>query len=133
MSPRVVAAVKAHPALCELFHIPFQSGDDEILKLMRRGYTRASYLNIVQRIRQEFGDEASITADVIVGFPGETEDQFQRTLELLEEVRFDACMTAAYSPRPNTEAALWANQVDEATKQDRLRRAQSMVPRPSTR
>jgi len=70
----------------EVFHIPFQSGDNEVLKNMRRGYTRESFLAIVQRIRDACGDDAAITADLIVGFPGETDEQFQRTLTLLEEV-----------------------------------------------
>jgi tRNA-2-methylthio-N6-dimethylallyladenosine synthase len=67
-----------------------QSGDDDVLKAMRRGYTRQKYLGIVQRIREEFGEDAAITADLIVGFPGETEEQFQRTLSLLDEVRTEA-------------------------------------------
>jgi hypothetical protein len=71
----------------QVFHIPFQSGDDDVLKGMRRGYTRDKYLSIVQNIRNEFGEEASITADLIVGFPGETDEQFQKTLDVLREVR----------------------------------------------
>ena len=71
--------------------------------------------------------DASITADVIVGFPGETEEDFQDTLSLMEEVKFDTVNTAAYSPRPNTPAATWDNQLDEATKQDRLQRINVLV------
>jgi len=129
MSPRVVTAVRDHESAMEVFHIPFQSGDNEVLKNMRRGYTRESFLAIVQRIRDACGDDAAITADLIVGFPGETDEQFQRTLTLLEEVKFDACMTSAYSARPNTPAALWGNQVDDATKMERLQTAKSMVAR----
>jgi tRNA-2-methylthio-N6-dimethylallyladenosine synthase len=86
MSPRVVAAVRDSKAACEVFHIPFQSGDNEVLKGMRRGHTRETYVRIVKRIRDMFGMDAAITADLIVGFPGETEEQFQRTISLLEEV-----------------------------------------------
>lgn len=71
--------------------------------------------------------EASVTSDFIVGTPGETEDQFQRTLDLMAAVRFDACMTAAYSPRPNTPMALWDDQVDERVKDDRLQRINRVV------
>jgi tRNA-2-methylthio-N6-dimethylallyladenosine synthase len=120
MSMRVIDAVAETPALCEMFHIPFQAGDDDILRSMARGYTAARYLEIVRRIRERLPD-AAITADAIVGFPGETEEQFQATLELMEKVRFDQINTAAYSARPHTPAALW-EQVDEKVKKDRLQR-----------
>lgn len=85
MSTRVIAAVAANPKLMPCFNVPFQSGDNEVLQYMRRGYTRERYLQIVSAIRSALPD-AAITADVIVGFPGETEEQFQRTLDLMEEV-----------------------------------------------
>ena len=88
---------------------------------MGRGYTREKFLSIVDRIRARV-PEASITADVIVGFPGETEEQFQDTLNLMEEVVFDSVNTAAYSPRPNTPAAVWENQLPDEIKIDRLQR-----------
>lgn len=121
MSSRVVETVARIPTLMPNFNVPFQSGDDEILKLMRRGYSRERYLDIVQNIRQKIPD-ASLTADCIVGFPGETEEQFQNTLSLMEAVKFDMVNTAAYSPRPGTPAALWESQVPEDVKQDRLYR-----------
>jgi tRNA-2-methylthio-N6-dimethylallyladenosine synthase len=121
MSERVIDAVAEVPALCEMFHFPFQSGDDQVLRDMGRGHTVAKYKQIVSKIRARLPD-AAITADAIVGFPGETEEQFQATLRLMEEVRFDQINTAAYSPRPHTPSALWDNQVDEATKKDRLAR-----------
>ncbi|CAB9524412.1 tRNA-2-methylthio-N(6)-dimethylallyladenosine synthase [Seminavis robusta] len=121
MSLGVVDAVAETDAACENFHIPFQSGSNEVLAAMGRGHTREKYLHIVDRIRSRLPD-AAITADVIVGFPGETEEQFQETLSLMEEVVFDTVNTAAYSPRPNTPAALWDNQVADDAKQDRLRR-----------
>jgi len=119
MSPRVVDAVAETPALCEMFHIPFQSGDDDILREMARGYTAEKFLRIVERIRERIPD-AAITADAIVGFPGETDEQFENTLKLMEAVKFDQLNTAAYSPRPHTPAAAWDNQVDEAVKKERL-------------
>eukprot|EP00981_Chlorochromonas_danica_P001394 scaffold296_cov164-Ochromonas_danica.AAC.11 len=121
MSERVVRAVATYPQLMPCFNVPFQSGDNEVLKWMRRGYSRERYLEIVRMIRSALPD-AAITADCIVGFPGETEEQFQQTLSLMEEVHFDMLNTAAYSPRPNTPAALWDNQLPEDVKQDRLQR-----------
>jgi len=121
MSLGVIDAVAETPSACLNFHVPFQSGSDEILHAMGRGHTRAKFLQIVDRIRERLPD-ASITADVIVGFPGETEEQFLDTLSLMEEVKFDSVNTAAYSPRPNTPAAVWENQVAGDAKQDRLKR-----------
>ena len=88
MSERVIAAVAATPTLMPCFNVPFQSGDDDVLRSMRRGYTRQRFLDIVQSIRAVLPD-AAITADCIVGFPGETEEQFQRTLSLMDEVKFE--------------------------------------------
>jgi tRNA-2-methylthio-N6-dimethylallyladenosine synthase len=128
MSPRVIDAVASNPSACPVFHIPFQSGDNEVLHNMRRGYTREKYLGIVANIRAAFPDgEVSVTGDVIVGFPGETEEQFRNTVALMEEVQFDACMTAAYSPRPNTPAALWENQVPDDVKQRRLEEVHALA------
>jgi len=121
MSMGVVDAVAETPAACLNFHVPFQSGSNEVLHNMGRGYTREKFLKIVDRIRSKLPD-ASITADVIVGFPGETEEQFQETLDLMNEVVFDSINTAAYSPRPNTPAADWENQIADDVKGDRLRR-----------
>jgi tRNA-2-methylthio-N6-dimethylallyladenosine synthase len=121
MSKRVVSVVAANPKLMPNFNVPFQSGNDEVLRNMRRGYSRKRFLDIVHTIRQQVPD-AAITADCIVGFPGETEEQFCDTLSLMEEVRFDLVNTAAYSPRPNTPAADWTDQVSEEEKQERLQR-----------
>jgi tRNA-2-methylthio-N6-dimethylallyladenosine synthase len=106
--------------------MPFQSGDDEVLRNMRRGYTYDSYMKIIDKIRTKAPD-AAICADIIVGFPGETEEQFQRTLDLMEAVKFDNVNSFAYSPRPNTEAALWENQVSDVAKADRLQRVQQLA------
>lgn len=122
MSKRVISAVADNFKLMPCFNIPFQSGDDRILSQMRRGYTHEKYMSIIDNIK-ELVPDAAITADCIVGFPGETEEQFQRTLELMEKVGgFEQLNTAAYSARPNTPAALWQNQVDEVEKQNRLQR-----------
>jgi tRNA-2-methylthio-N6-dimethylallyladenosine synthase len=125
-SDRVIDAVATLDKVCECFHMPFQAGDDEVLKNMRRGYTYDSYMSIIRKIRSKAPD-AAICADIIVGFPGETEEQFQKTLQLMEEVKFDNVNSFAYSPRPNTEAALWSNQISESIKADRLQRVQALA------
>jgi tRNA-2-methylthio-N6-dimethylallyladenosine synthase len=123
---RLIKACKTLPNVCEHFHIPFQSGDNDILKAMKRGYTHEKYRRIIETIR-EYMPDASITADAIAGFPGETESQFENTLRLIEDLEFDLVNTAAYSPRPGTPAALWDNQLSEAVKSDRLQRLNRLV------
>ncbi|MGA1623002.1 MAG: tRNA (N6-isopentenyl adenosine(37)-C2)-methylthiotransferase MiaB [Synechocystis sp.] len=118
---RLIQACCELPKVCEHFHIPFQSGDNDILKAMKRGYTHERYRQIIDKIRHYMPD-AAISADVIVGFPGETEQQFENTLKLIEDIGFDQINTAAYSPRPGTPAALWDNQLSEEVKDDRLQR-----------
>ncbi|MFM2079774.1 MAG: tRNA ((37)-C2)-methylthiotransferase MiaB [Cyanobacteriota bacterium] len=125
---RLIDACADLPKVCEHFHIPFQSGDDEVLKAMARGYTVDRYRRIIERIRQRMPD-AAISADVIVAFPGETDAQYRRTLELIEEIGFDQVNTAAYSPRPNTPAADWPNQLSETVKVERLRELNALVER----
>ena len=123
---RLIRACYELPKVCEHFHIPFQSGDNEVLKAMARGYTHQRYRQIIEKIR-EYMPDASISADAIVGFPGETEEQFENTLRLVEEIGFDLLNTAAYSPRPSTPAALWENQLSEEVKSDRLQRLNHLV------
>ena len=123
---RLIKACAELPKVCEHFHIPFQSGDNQILKAMSRGYTHEKYRRIINTVR-EYMPDASISADAIVGFPGETEEQFENTLKLVDEIGFDLLNTAAYSPRPGTPAALWENQVPEAVKADRLQRLNHLV------
>ena len=123
---RLIRACAELPKLCEHFHIPFQSGDSKLLKAMSRGYSRERYLRIIETLRGYMPD-ASISADAIVGFPGETEQQFENTLSLVEQVGFDLVNTAAYSPRPSTPAALWPNQLSEEVKADRLQRLNHLV------
>jgi tRNA-2-methylthio-N6-dimethylallyladenosine synthase len=123
---RLIRACAELPKVCKHFHIPFQSGDNDILKAMRRGYTHQKYRRIIDKIRDLMPD-ASISADAIVGFPGETEEQFEHTLELVEDIGFDQLNTAAYSPRPGTEAAVWEDQLSEEVKSDRLQRLNHLV------
>ena len=125
---RLIDACADLDKVCEHFHIPFQSGDDDVLKAMARGYTVDRYRRIIERIRERMPD-ASISADVIVAFPGETDAQYRRTLDLIEEIGFDQVNTAAYSPRPNTPAADWPNQLSEEVKVERLREINALVER----
>ena len=121
MSPRVIEAVAKNTKLMPNFNVPFQAGSNEVLQNMKRGYTIERYMEIINNIRTLIPD-AAIVGDCIVGFPGETEEQFQETLEVMKKVKFEQLNTAAYSPRPNTPAALWENQIPEDIKQDRLQR-----------
>jgi tRNA-2-methylthio-N6-dimethylallyladenosine synthase len=123
---RLIKACAELPKVCEHFHIPFQSGDNAILKAMSRGYTHEKYRRIIDLVRSYMPD-ASISADAIVGFPGETEEQFEHTLKLTADIGFDMLNTAAYSPRPGTPAALWEGQLSEEVKADRLQRLNHLV------
>ena len=125
---RLIDACADLPKVCEHFHVPFQSGDDDVLKAMARGYTVERYRRIIDRIRDRMPD-ASISADVIVAFPGETDAQYRRTLDLIDEIGFDQVNTAAYSPRPNTPAADWPNQLSEEVKVQRLQEINALVER----
>lgn len=123
---RLIRACAELPKVCKHFHIPFQSGDNDVLKAMRRGYTHQRYRRIIDKIR-DYMPDASISADAIVGFPGETEEQFEHTLDLVDDIAFDQLNTAAYSPRPGTEAAVWEDQLSEEVKSDRLQRLNHLV------
>lgn len=123
---RLIKACAELPKVCEHFHIPFQSGDNQVLKTMARGYTHEKYRQIIETIR-EYMPDAAISADAIVGFPGETEAQFENTLKLVDDIGFDLLNTAAYSPRPGTPAAVWENQLSEEVKADRLQRLNRLV------
>ncbi|MFN5195321.1 MAG: tRNA (N6-isopentenyl adenosine(37)-C2)-methylthiotransferase MiaB [Cyanobacteriota bacterium] len=125
---RLIDACADLAKVCEHFHIPFQSGDDEVLRAMARGYTVDRYRRIIERIRRRMPD-AAISADVIVAFPGETDAQFRRTLALVEEIGFDQVNTAAYSPRPGTPAADWPDQLAEPVKVERLQELNALVER----
>jgi len=107
------------PSICRAINLPVQSGSDRILKEMNRGYTRSQYLELVRRIRTVLPD-VSLTTDLIVGFPQETEDDFRDSYDLLKELRFDIVHTAAYSPREGTKAAVMEGQIDNKVKAARL-------------
>jgi len=132
LKPEIIEAVASVPNACEYFHVPIQAGDDRTLRRMARGYRVDFYRKLVADIRDKIPD-AAITTDLIVGFPGETEMEFLNTVSLVEEVCFDACNTAAYSPRPHTPAANWPDQVPEDIKYERLRFLNSVVSEVSHR
>jgi len=104
MSPRIISAVAELDKVCEHLNLPLQAGDDDILAAMRRGYSAAEYRNLVSAIRQVTPNVA-LSTDIIVGFPGESPEQFQRSYDILQELRFDTVHVAVYSPRPGTLAA----------------------------
>ena len=124
----VIAAVAECDAVCEHVHLPLQSGSSRILKRMRRTYDRARYLRLVDRLRGAIPDLA-LGTDIIVGFPGETEDDFRETLEVVEEVGYDSAFTFIYSPRSGTEAATMPDQVPDGVKRERLERLVALVQR----
>jgi tRNA-2-methylthio-N6-dimethylallyladenosine synthase len=124
----VIEAMAECPAVCEHAHLPVQSGSSAVLKRMRRTYTRERYLALVARMRDAIPDLA-LTTDIIVGFPGESEDDFRETISLAEEVRFDGAFTFIYSPRSGTEAATRPDQVPDELKHDRLERLVDVVQR----
>jgi len=124
----VIAALAECESVCEHVHLPLQSGSSRVLKRMRRTYDRARYLRLVDRLRAAVPDLA-LSTDLIVGFPGETEEDFQQTLEIVEEVRFDGAYTFLFSPRSGTEAAAMSDQVPEEVKHERLERLVEVVQR----
>jgi tRNA-2-methylthio-N6-dimethylallyladenosine synthase len=126
LNSEIITAVAEVEAACEAFHLPIQSGDDRTLKRMARGYSVDFYKRQVEEIRQRL-PKAAITSDLIVGFPGETEAEFMNTVSLVQEICFDACNTAAFSPRPHTPAANWPNQIPENEKNERLRLLNAVV------
>ena len=119
LSDELIQAYSRLSKLCEHIHLPFQSGSNKILKAMHRGYTRESYLEKIDRLR-ETCPSIALTADVIVGFPGEGDEDFRQTLDLVEKVRFDDLFSFKYSPRKGTRAAQFEDKVEERVKQERL-------------
>jgi tRNA-2-methylthio-N6-dimethylallyladenosine synthase len=115
----IVDAMDANPVLCDHVHLPVQSGSSKVLAAMDRLYTRDEYMRRIdwlKRARRQY----ALTTDIIVGFPGETESDFQKTLELLDEVQYDSLFSFKYSPRPNTAAVAMQDAVPEEEKQRRL-------------
>jgi tRNA-2-methylthio-N6-dimethylallyladenosine synthase len=124
----VIEAMASCDAVCEHAHLPLQSGSTRILKAMRRTYSRERYVKLAREMRDAIPDLA-LGTDIIVGFPGETEADFQDTLEVVEEVGFDSAFTFVYSPRQGTEAAAMPDQIDEDTKRERIERLVELVQR----
>jgi tRNA-2-methylthio-N6-dimethylallyladenosine synthase len=117
----VIAAMAETPNVCPQLHMPLQSGSDRVLRAMRRSYRARRYLEIVDEVRDAMPD-AALTTDIIVGFPGETEEDFAETLRVVERSRFAQAFTFQYSPRPGTPAAVLPGQVPKAVVQERYER-----------
>ncbi|WP_420814037.1 tRNA (N6-isopentenyl adenosine(37)-C2)-methylthiotransferase MiaB [Nakamurella deserti] len=117
----VIAAMAETPVVCHQLHMPLQSGSDRVLKAMRRSYRQQRYLGILERVRDAMPD-AAVTTDIIVGFPGETEDDFRQTLDVVEQAEFSASYTFQYSPRPGTPAATMPDQVPPDVVKERYQR-----------
>lgn len=117
----VIDAMAETSVVCPQLHMPLQSGSDKVLKDMRRSYRSKKFLTILDKVRQKI-PHAAITTDIIVGFPGETEEDFQATMEVVEKARFASAYTFQYSPRPGTPAAEMENQIPKAVVQDRYER-----------
>lgn len=118
---KLIDVIAGSRKVCEHFHLPVQAGSNSVLKRMNRGYTREGYLELVKKIRQHI-PQASITTDLIVGFPGETEQDFAETLDLVERVRFDSAFTFVYNKRSGTPAAEMPDQVPDEVKKARIQR-----------
>jgi tRNA-2-methylthio-N6-dimethylallyladenosine synthase len=119
MSQKLISRIASLPKVCAHINLPVQAGDNTILELMKRGYTVEHYRNLIKEIRQGI-PHVSLSTDVIVGFPSETEEQYQHTVELLQEIKFDAVHVACYSPRAGTYAA--RHLTDDITSEEKDRR-----------
>lgn len=126
LSDELIEAMASEPKLCGHLHLPLQSGSSRLLKVMNRRYTKESYLALVDRIRAAVPD-ISLTTDIIVGFPGETEEDFQDTLDVVRKVRYDSAFTFIYSKRHGTPAAVMEDQVPDDVIQDRFDRLLKIV------
>ncbi len=128
MTDSMIERMAALPKVCEHVNIPVQAGDDAMLKRMKRGYTLDEYRSRIESLRTRWPG-VSLSTDVIVGFCGETEEEFQHTLDLLEEVRFEIVHVAAYSPRPGTVAARWEDNIPLTEKKRRLHAVEEVQAR----
>ena len=126
LSDELIDTMHSSEKICKQFHLPMQSGSNRILKEMNRHYTREDYLEIVKKLRESVPD-IGLSTDIIVGFPGETEEDFLDTLELIKECRFDSVFTFIYSKRTGTPAAEMPNQVEESVIKDRFNRLLKVV------
>lgn len=130
-SDDVISAMAETPSVMPSLHMPLQSGSDRVLRAMRRSYRSSRFLGILDRVRERMPD-AAITTDIIVGFPGETEEDFQATLDVVERSRFASAYTFIYSPRPGTPAADMDDQIDPEIVSERYRRLVALQERIST-
>jgi tRNA-2-methylthio-N6-dimethylallyladenosine synthase len=128
LTPKLIAAMRDVPKVCEWFHLPLQSGSDRVLARMNRGYTRAQYLGLIAALRDAVPDLA-LSTDIIVGFPGETETDFEATLEMVERVQYDNVFAFRYSRRPGTPAATMDEQIAEDVKASRNARLLAVANR----
>ena len=117
---RLIAVIAAGEKICEHVHLPVQAGSNRILRMMNRGYTREDYLRLVEKIRRAIPGVA-ITTDIMVGFPGETDEDFALTMDLVEQVRFDSAFMFIYNVRPGTPAANFPDQVEDRVKRERIK------------
>ena len=122
----MIAVIKKYPNIMPYIHLPLQSGSDRILKLMGRRYTKDSYLDLFHKLKEAL-PYSSITTDIIVGFPGETEEDFQATLDVVKECEFDSAFTFIFSPRKGTPAEKMHDDVSLDVKNDRLQRLNELV------
>src|SRR5882672_3831503 len=128
LTPKLIRAMREVPKVCEYFHLPLQSGSDCVLERMNRGYTRAQYLALIDQLR-DAEPAMAFSTDIIVGFPGETEADFEATAEMIEQVGYDNVFVFRYSRRPGTPAATMPEQVGDDVKADRNRRLLEVVER----
>ncbi len=128
LSDELIAVMARNPKVCRHLHLPLQSGSSRILKAMNRRYDKESYLALTERIRAAMPD-ISLTTDIIVGFPGETEEDFEETLDVVRRVRFDSAFTFIYSPRTGTPAAAMPDQVPQEVIKERFSRLLELVQR----
>src|SRR5262245_43423616 len=124
----VVRVMDAHENLCEWIHLPAQAGSDRVLRAMRRGYTRREYIEKIDAIKGA-RKEISVTGDMIIGFPGETDEDFNETMSLVAEVEYDGLYIFKYSPRPRTPAAAYPDSIPEEVKTERFLRLQELQDR----
>jgi tRNA-2-methylthio-N6-dimethylallyladenosine synthase len=130
-TPSLIEAYKTLPKLVDYLHLPVQSGSDKVLAAMKRGYTAMEYKSIIRKLRA-IRPKLAITSDFIVGFPGESSDDFERTMKLVEDLNFDSSYSFVYSKRPGTPAANLSDETDAETKLARLKRLQALIDSQST-
>jgi tRNA-2-methylthio-N6-dimethylallyladenosine synthase len=120
-SNEAIERIAALSKVCEQYHLPVQAGSNRVLKAMKRGYTREKYLDLIAQVRRNIKD-VSLSTDIICGFPGETEEDFEQTMALVRNVRYESAFMYYYSPRQGTEAANLGNQIPEKERKERLAR-----------